>query len=63
MILCELELEFNAILMLCFHARMPIYRRKNGFVIETQYRDFLNAAKSVLQEVSNLPSSNNVTVD
>ncbi len=63
MILCELELEFNAILTQCFHARMPIYRRQNGFVIETQFRDFLNAAKSVLQEVSNLPSSNNVTVD
>ena len=35
--------------MQCFHARMPIYRRQNGFVIETQFRDFLNAAKSVLQ--------------
>lgn len=42
---------------------MPVYRRQNGFVVETQFRDFLNATKSVLQEVSNLLTLDSVTVD
>lgn len=42
---------------------MPVYRRQNGFVVETQFRDFLNATTSVLQEVSNLLTLNSVTVD
>lgn len=42
---------------------MPVYRRQSGLIVDTQFRDFLNATKSVLQEINNLISPTSVSVD
>ena len=52
----------------CFRAftqtrNVPVYRRQNGLIIDTQFYNFLNATKSVLQEINNLVPPTTVSVD
>ena len=42
---------------------MPVYRRQSGLIVDTQFRDFFNATKSVLQKINNLLSPTSVSVD